>query len=439
MPQAGVLGVLEKFDPRNHKTVLSLGCHFGQFESWLQNKNVPDGEIDKKCAALADDINEDLEGLNSEYRIIMDTKSKRRLRQEAFIEIEKIMSRQSPSHGVYFMIGTALGLLYHGMEELAATRLKDISVYHETMKVESEDLFKHIQETAIPLNGRRSEALVTDVIIMLKRLLRDIVILFITSDPRDAGRLFISQEQAALLRALESTRHGANYKVEIRGSCELDNLHQDIIRFRLQIIYFAGHAGDEGLCFQDKNQQIKLVMATKLAGILKMAAEDGLRVVVLNACSTASQCDGIASKVELVITMRGLVGDDEAISFSRSFYYALGMGKPVANAFNSALASCSLMDRPELIRPILIQNGQQGDVKTSDTPSTSLAVMSDVQAPALADDHLDGQTLINESVDASVDGAQQSVSDSEVVVMCGDTVKNSEGGREGRGNRYHRS
>jgi hypothetical protein len=54
----------------------SLGCRFGQFESWLQNKNIPDGEIDKKFAALADDINEDLEGLNSGYRITMDTKSK---------------------------------------------------------------------------------------------------------------------------------------------------------------------------------------------------------------------------------------------------------------------------------------------------------------------------------------------------------------------------
>jgi hypothetical protein len=429
MRYTGVLGELEKFNARTHKTVLSLGCRFGQFESWLQNKNVPDSEIDKKCAALAEDINDDLEWLDSEYRITMVAKSKRRLRQGAFNEIEKIMSRQSPSHGVYFMIGTALGLLYHGMEELAAIRLKGIGEYHETMKVESEHLFKHLRDTAIPLNGRSSEALVTDVIIMLQRLLRDIVILFITSDPRDAGRLFIGQEQEALLRALESIRHGANYKVEIRGSCELDNLHQDIIRFRPQIIHFAGHAGDEGLCFRDKNQQIKLVMATKLAGILEMAAEDGLRVVVLNACSTSSQCDGIASKVESVIAMRGLVGDDEAISFSRSFYYALGMGKPVANAFNSALASCSLMDRPELIRPILIQNGQQGDVKTSDTPSTSLAAISDAQAPVLDDDSLDGHTLIDESDDASVDGAQQNVSDSEEVVICGDTVENGEGGK----------
>jgi hypothetical protein len=429
MPQAGVLGALERFDARTHKTVLSLGCCFGQFESWLQNKNVPDGEIDKKCAELAYDINEDLEGLNSGYRITMDTKSKRRLRQEAFNEIEKTTSLQSASHGVYFMIGTALGLLYHGMEELAATRLKGIGEYHEMMKVESEDLFKHLRDTTIPLNGRSSEALVTDVIIMLQRLLRDIVILFVTSDPRNAPRLFINEEHAALRQVLESTSHGANYKVEMKTSCEPDNLQQDIIRFRPQIIHFAGHAGNEGLCFQDKNQQIKLVMATKLAGILEMAVADGLRVVVLNACCTSSQCDGIASKVESVIAMRGLVGDEEAVSFSRSFYYALGMGKPVANAFNSALASCSLMDRPELIRPILIQNGQQGDVKTSDTPSTSLAVTSDAQAPVLADDSLDGHTLIDESVDGSVDGAQQNVSDSEVVVICGDTVENGEGGK----------
>jgi hypothetical protein len=55
MPQAGVLVALAKFDVRIHKTILSLGCRFGQLEFWLQNKDVPDGEIDQECAALANE------------------------------------------------------------------------------------------------------------------------------------------------------------------------------------------------------------------------------------------------------------------------------------------------------------------------------------------------------------------------------------------------
>ena len=78
------------------------------------------------------------------------------------------------------------------------------------------------------------------------------------------------------------------------------------------------------------------------------AIKDHVRIVVLNACYSASQAEDIAKVIDWVVGMKSAVGDDGARVFSVAFYQALAFGRPVQLAFDIAkakLAALGLSDQ----------------------------------------------------------------------------------------------
>jgi hypothetical protein len=66
------------------------------------------------------------------------------------------------------------------------------------------------------------------------------------------------------------------------------------------------------------------------------SASGHLRVVVLNACYSASQMEGLNRSVDYIIGTTSPVADDAALCFAAKFYRGLAVGDSVREAFHQA-------------------------------------------------------------------------------------------------------
>jgi hypothetical protein len=81
-------------------------------------------------------------------------------------------------------------------------------------------------------------------------------------------------------------------------------------------------------------------------GDLFRAANDNIRVVVLNACHSASAVQAIGPHVDYIVGMKAAITDDAATVFAAAFYSALGFGRTVPEAFDQAVAMLAVHGHP---------------------------------------------------------------------------------------------
>jgi hypothetical protein len=67
-----------------------------------------------------------------------------------------------------------------------------------------------------------------------------------------------------------------------------------------------------------------------------------VRLVLLNACFTKEQARSLSEVVDYSIGTAAPIGDKASVAFAGAFYSALGFGKSVRDAFNSAKAELAL-------------------------------------------------------------------------------------------------
>lgn len=162
-------------------------------------------------------------------------------------------------------------------------------------------------------------------------------ILFLTANPFEGNS---SEPPLKLYREFESiddkiqlSEYRHEFELIPRFSSSLFRLHEYIIRFRPQIIHFSGHGTKSGeLVFQDQygGNQIANINAIKnIFGIL----HKGIRYVVLNSCFSENQAQLISQYVDCVIGIANEIYDQAAIGFATNFYFGLGSGLNVNDAY----------------------------------------------------------------------------------------------------------
>ncbi|MEO5647521.1 MAG: CHAT domain-containing protein, partial [Chitinophagaceae bacterium] len=107
----------------------------------------------------------------------------------------------------------------------------------------------------------------------------------------------------------------------------------DTFRLRNTIIHFSGHANMVNLSLQKED-----IRATTFIKCLSQC--EGLKVVVLNACSTQGFVRTIleTTEVKAVIATTNPVGDETAMRFAENFYKKLAQREPLAAAFTYAVS-----------------------------------------------------------------------------------------------------
>jgi RNA-directed DNA polymerase len=179
-------------------------------------------------------------------------------------------------------------------------------------------------------------------------------ILFLSSEPTDAGALSVNKEYRQIYNELEISKLKEKFLLVNRGTIRPIDFTKEIFKLEPDILHFSGHGtGKSGLCFEDDDGNAILADGESIYGILESAIGT-LECVFLNACFSEEQAKAIAKKSKYVIGMNDSISDTAAIAFSCHFYQALGSGKDIEQSFNIAKAALGIYSNSEKSTPVLM-------------------------------------------------------------------------------------
>lgn len=182
--------------------------------------------------------------------------------------------------------------------------------------------------------------------------------LFLTADPLGTSRLALAEEMRLINEKVYASEHREQIELISSWAVRPDDLLQALNRFRPQIVHFSGHGSKAGeLLLMGSEGFPKAISVPALKAVFK-TLKDNIRLVVLNACYSKIQAEAIRQEIECIIGMNNMISDEAAISFSASFYRALGFGRSIKEAFEQGLTALLLEDIPEEQTPeLLVRDG----------------------------------------------------------------------------------
>lgn len=152
-------------------------------------------------------------------------------------------------------------------------------------------------------------------------------ILILSVNPIETSRLRLDQEVREIRESLQKSRNRDDFIVEIALAVRTKDIQKEILYHRPQIVHFCGHgAGTQGLIFEDSDGKAKPVSTKALKDLFSLCASY-VECVVLNACYSVAQAEGIADRIRYVVAMRQELGDEAAIEYSSGFYFAIASGE----------------------------------------------------------------------------------------------------------------
>jgi CHAT domain len=160
-------------------------------------------------------------------------------------------------------------------------------------------------------------------------------------DPANPGmrRLRVEEEFREIQQTVSQGRERDSIQLESRWAVQSRDITQALSAIEPHFVHFAGH-GDtkEGsIVVADEYGYIHTIPVGGLVQAFQ-AVGQGVRCVIVNACSTERLAQALAATGLCVIGMRRPVGDQSAVRFSIGFYQALADGRSIEAAFNSGVA-----------------------------------------------------------------------------------------------------
>jgi hypothetical protein len=185
-----------------------------------------------------------------------------------------------------------------------------------------------------------------------------IKVLFLAANPAATTKLALDEE----IRAIDAKIQGARFRNDLEllshWAVRLDDLAGLLLRHKPDVVHVSGHgssAGELVLAGGDAPVDRDLVPAGGAGGgvaappapvvpqqvaipadaLARLFAvlKDNVRVVVLNACYSEIQAQGIVQSIDCAVGMSGPIRDDLAIAFAAEFYQGLAYGLSVKDAF----------------------------------------------------------------------------------------------------------
>lgn len=183
---------------------------------------------------------------------------------------------------------------------------------------------------------------------------KKIKILFLAASPRDTSRLRLDEELREIQKRILMATERDRFELISEWAVTPDDLQQALLRHKPHIVHFSGHGSKmQGIILEDKFGNSQLVDKSTLIGLFKIL-RDNIRIVVLNACYSGHQVEGLSQVIDYTIGVQTPIDDNTAILFAASFYQGLAFGRSVEEAFglaNNRLKAEGVADEalPELI------------------------------------------------------------------------------------------
>jgi len=216
-----------------------------------------------------------------------------------------------------------------------------------------------------------------------------IKILFLAANPSDTSRLRLDEEVRAIEEALRESEFRNRFELHSHWAVRIDDLQKLLLRYKPDIVHFSGHgigtlsarqnelipaklpsverpsvwgpadskdtySPTSQIVLQDAGGQSVPVPPKALSNLFQVLKKDNIRCVVLNACYTQAQAEGIAQHVDCVIGMSNVILEVTAITFVAAFYRGLGYGRSVQVAFDLGCSQIDLSALPGRAIPQLM-------------------------------------------------------------------------------------
>ena len=164
-------------------------------------------------------------------------------------------------------------------------------------------------------------------------------VLFFAADPQSASggqRLLLDEEVREIRAKMRAAEHRDALEFDFRPAARTDDLLQALNETRPRVVHFSGHGRAEGLeLVSADGLDSRLVPADALKELFALFRGD-IRLVVLNACFSLPQAQGIADAVGCAVGTPGRIADEAAITFAAAFYRAVAFGRSVQEAYEQA-------------------------------------------------------------------------------------------------------
>jgi tetratricopeptide (TPR) repeat protein len=178
-------------------------------------------------------------------------------------------------------------------------------------------------------------------------------ILFLAANPESASRLALDEESREIDQKIRSSDYRASVELITKWAIRPEDLLDYLNRYRPHVVHFSGHGTADGqLVLLDKNRQTKNVSKEAVHQVFA-ALRDNIRVIVLNACYSASQASTLTQTIDCVVGMKSSIGDQAAIIFAAAFYRAIGYGRSIQEAFEQGKAALAIEGTAENDTPVL--------------------------------------------------------------------------------------
>ena len=171
-------------------------------------------------------------------------------------------------------------------------------------------------------------------------------ILFLSANPWTTGRILVDEEAREIFERLQEGPHRDRFELHKHTATRAIDLQRLLLFHKPHIVHFSGHASKKHkIIFGGAPGRGKTVDQQGLVDVLGLYNRH-LRLVVLNACFTKAHARSIAEVIDYSVGTDRRIGDKGSVAFAGAFYRALGFGKSIREAFNSAKADLVLTKMP---------------------------------------------------------------------------------------------
>ncbi len=171
-------------------------------------------------------------------------------------------------------------------------------------------------------------------------------ILFLSANPWTTSRILVDEEAREIFEKIHEGPYRDRFEIHNHPALRPIDLQKLLLKYRPHIVHFSGHGTRrEKLILGGSHGRGKTVDQQGLADVFALYNKH-VRLVLLNACFTKSQAQSISEVVNYSIGTGKGIGDKVGVAFAGAFYRALGFGKSVRSAFESAQAELALTRIP---------------------------------------------------------------------------------------------
>ena len=171
-------------------------------------------------------------------------------------------------------------------------------------------------------------------------------ILFLSANPWTTSRILVDEEAREIFERIQEGRQRDKFELFKHAAARPIDLQRLLLFHQPHIVHFSGHGSKkQKLILGGAPGRGKTVDRQGLAELFALY-NSHVRLVLLNACFTKTQARSISQVIDYSVGTGKGIGDKAGVAFAGAFYRALGFGKSIKEAFDSAKAELGLTRMP---------------------------------------------------------------------------------------------